>query len=86
MPIYVYNNLSAKDHYFTPDNQPTIGGGAYVREGIAFYAYPSSAAGRIPVFVYNNLSVKDHYWSTVNAPTIGGGGYLREGISFYVPN
>lgn len=83
VPIYVYNNLVVKDHYFTPDNQPTIGGGGYANEGIAFYAFSKPTTGAVPIYVYNNVSAKDHYFTPDNQPTIGGGAYVREGIAFY---
>lgn len=83
VPIYVYNNQRYADHYFTPDNQPAIGGGSYVNEGIAFYAFQGQAIGTVPIYVYNNQKVGDHYFTSENQPTIGGGDFKNEGVAFY---
>ncbi|MBB6500690.1 MAC/perforin domain-containing protein [Pedobacter cryoconitis] len=83
VPVYVYYNSRSSDHYFTPDNQPTIGNGGFLNEGIAFYAFSAPATGTVPVYVYYNSRSGDHYFTPDNQPTIGNGSFRNEGIAFH---
>jgi len=85
VPIYVYYNSRSTDHYFTPDNLLTIGGGGFKNEGIAFYAFNKPAPDRVPIYVYYNAHGGDHYFTPENKPALGTGigAYINEGIAFY---
>ena len=83
VPIYVYNNAPRGDHYFTPDNRPTIGNGHFLNEGIAFYAFSTQKPNTVPIYVYNDSRAADHYFTPENKPTIGNGSFKNEGIAFY---
>jgi|GEM_PF-1294950 len=82
--IYIYNSKIYSDHYLTPVNNPSIGGGSYLNEGIAFYAYTSQIGESVPIYVYNSKVYGDHFYFAENQPSIGAdGSYINEGIAFY---
>ncbi|MBO9676161.1 MAG: hypothetical protein J7577_22165 [Sphingobacteriaceae bacterium] len=83
VPVYAYYSSTGKDHYFGLGNQPTIGNGYFINEGIVFYAFSQPAEGTVPVYVYYNSNSADHYYGLGNSPTIGNGTFRNEGIAFY---
>lgn len=82
VPIYVYGGIYGADHYFTPENSPTIGNGGFRNEGIAFYAFSTQAPGTVPIYSHYNSRTTDHYFTSNTAYNIAPG-FVREGISFY---
>lgn len=83
VPVYAYYSSTGGDHYFGLGNQPTIGNGYFINEGIVFYAFSKPTEGAVPVYVYYSSRNADHYYGLGNSPTIGSGAFVNEGIAFY---
>ncbi|MBE5320607.1 hypothetical protein IM793_15675 [Pedobacter sp. MR2016-19] len=83
VPVYAYYSSRGGDHYFGLGNQPTIGNGNFINEGIVFYAFSKPTDGAVPVYVYYSSRNADHYYGLGNSPTIGNGAFVNEGIAFY---